>query len=751
MAPQKPRLHSKSNVRRSRPSSGDPLLERQRPRSDDHTAPVDESSSDSPRRTVVRKSHRSREMVVEEEKETEKGDGRRRDEGKRKKGRERIEGGKRDDGKRKDGKKGDGKKHRTDTHERGGIVRGKEKRYAKSRSEESTALSLGALAKLDALNEKVAFERAKREKVVEEKARKEGRARERGSVRQSKGRRVSGPTLEEGRKMEHRGGYADEEERSWSKRKKIWMIIGAVVVLLLIFVPVGVVIAGKQNGGGASSDGSTPANANLKGMSSGSIPPSAKGSILDPFTWYDTTDFNVSYTDQTIGGLPIMGLNSTWDDSTRANEFVPPLNETFKYGQMPIRGINIGGWLSIEPFITPSLFDPYDSKLNVIDEFSLCFHLGSSGAAQVLEKHYATFINRQSFADIQDAGFDHVRIPFSYWAVTTYAGDPYVPKISWRYLLRGIEYARQHGLRVNLDLHAVPGSQNGWNHSGRQGPIGWLNGTDGALNGQRSLDLHGQLSAFFAQARYRNVVGLYGLVNEPKMTRLVTDDVLAWTQKAVATVRQNGITQAIVFGDGFLGLPHWQGKLQGLDGLVLDAHQYVIFNQQQIAFSHETKLNFACSGWSGQMRLSVSTASGYVISLSTVPTVSASSASSLLLLRFWFSYLLFFWSFLCFFDSAPRLILEFTSLTSFAQLILLLALSRYFPASIPSLSILLLTAQLWSYSLWRMVSSRHRLRSKSQQLRYWLTLGRYHGPRWRFLAQHIHTLMPIKLWHLRMR
>lgn len=34
-----------------------------------------------------------------------------------------------------------------------------------------------------------------------------------------------------------------------------------------------------------------------------------------------------------------------------------------------------------------------------------------------------------------------------------------------------LEWARKYGLRVELDLHTVPGSQNGLNHSGRLGSI----------------------------------------------------------------------------------------------------------------------------------------------------------------------------------------------------------------------------------------------------------------------------------------
>ncbi|KAF1981959.1 glycoside hydrolase family 5 protein [Aulographum hederae CBS 113979] len=312
-----------------------------------------------------------------------------------------------------------------------------------------------------------------------------------------------------------------------------------------------------------------------------------------------------------VGGLSVMGLNSTWDDDVQANSNVPNLKDSFQYGKMPIRGVNIGGWLNIEPFITPSFFSHFDSRDNVIDEYTLSKRLGANKAAQTFEQHYSSFVNAQTLADIRAAGFDHVRLPFGYWAVTTYEGDPYVPKIAWRYLLRCIEWARQNGLRVNLDLHGAPGSQNGWNHSGRQGWAGWLNGTDGTLNGQRTIDIHNQLSTFFAQPRYKHLVTMYGLVNEPRMVDLDTDVVLAWSEKAISTIRGNGITAVIVFGDGFMGLDNWQGKLTGEKNLLLDVHQYVIFNTDQLKLPHADKLTFACKGWTAQMLRSQNTATGF--------------------------------------------------------------------------------------------------------------------------------------------
>lgn len=459
---------------------------------------------------------------------------------------------------------------------------------------------------------------------------KERRRQEKQHRTEQKKRRViSGPLAEEGGiedddsyqyMMEKRGGggsptvYSEEELARKKKRKRIIIIVVSILLLLAIIIPVAVTLSNKNKGVSPTSNAAAlaqPKTSNLDGKDPNSVPQADKGGIYDPWAWYDTEDFNVTYTKETVGGLPVIGLNMTWNDDVQANPNVPNLQDKFEYGKMPIRGVNVGGWLNIEPFITPSFFQNFGSKDNIVDEWTLLSKLGPTKAKDTMEKHYSAFITKSTFADIRNAGMDHVRFPFGYWMVQTYDGDPYIPQISWRYLLRGIEYCRQNGLRVNLDLHGAPGSQNGWNHSGRQGVIGWLNGTDGDLNAQRTLDIHHKLSVFFAQPRYKNLVTMYGLVNEPRNVELDTNRVVAWTEKAIKQIRADGITAVIVFGDGFMGLDNWQGKLTGIDNLLLDVHQYVIFNVDQLSLKHRDKLNFACKAWTQQSLRSMNTNTGF--------------------------------------------------------------------------------------------------------------------------------------------
>lgn len=219
--------------------------------------------------------------------------------------------------------------------------------------------------------------------------------------------------------------------------------------------------------------------------------------------------------------------------------------------------------------------------------------------------------NANHFA-LRMLGFDHVRLPFGYWAVKVYDNDPYVPMVSFRYILRSIEWARKYGLRVFLDLHAVPGSQNGWTHSGHVGSIDWLKGPNGALNGERTIEIHKQLATFFSQPRYKNIVTLYGLVNEPKMPAIGVSTVLDWYDKAIPTIQDAGYKNLIIMSEGFIPLENWAGKMQQYSPkLVLDIHQYLVYDDELLSMTHAEKVDFACTEWVNQTEVSSSTTTGF--------------------------------------------------------------------------------------------------------------------------------------------
>ncbi|CAE7183324.1 unnamed protein product [Rhizoctonia solani] len=196
--------------------------------------------------------------------------------------------------------------------------------------------------------------------------------------------------------------------------------------------------------------------------------------------------------------------------------------QSWRWGIDQVRGVGIGGWLVLEPFISPALYEPYMNDTNpAVDEWTLCESIAadpnSGGLAKVLEDHYSTFIVEEDFAQIAAAGLNWVRIAIPYWAIEVAPGEPFLEGVAWKYFLKAIEWARKYGIRINLDLHTAPGSHNGYNHSGKLGPLGWMNGTMGIANAQRTLNHIRVITQFISQPQYKDVVPVFGVINEARM------------------------------------------------------------------------------------------------------------------------------------------------------------------------------------------------------------------------------------------
>jgi glucan 1,3-beta-glucosidase len=155
----------------------------------------------------------------------------------------------------------------------------------------------------------------------------------------------------------------------------------------------------------------------------------------------------------------------------------------FNYGTDKIRGVSLGGWLLLEPFITPQIFlDTKDD--NVIDEYTYGLKYGSAGAAARLKSHwwvfpavgdkkyllkYAslrlynrdTFITETDIATIKSYGLNHVRIPIGYWSLNKLPSEPYAVG-AYPYFKKAVGWCQKYGLKVIIDLHGAPGSQNGF-------------------------------------------------------------------------------------------------------------------------------------------------------------------------------------------------------------------------------------------------------------------------------------------------
>lgn len=310
--------------------------------------------------------------------------------------------------------------------------------------------------------------------------------------------------------------------------------------------------------------------------------------------------------DNPHGGKWVWDPANPFNNEAQAQSWTPALNVNWTWGRDRIYGVNVGGWLNTEPFIVPGLYERYANGSNgqtAVDEYTLNQNMGAN-RDQIMTEHYNTFITERDFVEMVSAGINWVRVPFGHWAIETIPGEAYYERKSWEYVLLAIKWARKYGMRINLDLHTVPGSQNGWNHSGKLGGINWMNGVMGIANAQRALEYIRTVTQFIIQPEYAPVIPLWGFINEPNANAIGQQRVGTFYKRAYDEIRAiTGIGQGrgpmLSIHDGFIGIQSWYSFLPGADRLGLDQHPYLVFGDQQMG-SLDSIATLACQIWAGQ-------------------------------------------------------------------------------------------------------------------------------------------------------
>jgi glucan 1,3-beta-glucosidase len=244
-----------------------------------------------------------------------------------------------------------------------------------------------------------------------------------------------------------------------------------------------------------------------------------------------------------------------------------------------LRGVNLGGWLVLERWMVGDVYRGTEAP----DEYTLCSELGDQAKSR-LNQHRETFITAEDFRWIKKCGLNAVRLPVGYWALE--APKPYVA--SGEFIDFALEQCQKNDLKLLLDLHGAPGSQNGWDHSGRSGDINWPKDPQNIAETIRILET-------FAQ-KYGKHPALYGieLLNEPR--DVVPLEILQqFYQDAYARLRKQLDTNvAVVFHDGFRAMS-WKNFMQApaFENVVLDTHLYQCFDDKAKTRTALEQLTFA--------------------------------------------------------------------------------------------------------------------------------------------------------------
>lgn len=243
-------------------------------------------------------------------------------------------------------------------------------------------------------------------------------------------------------------------------------------------------------------------------------------------------------------------------------------------------------------WITPSLFDNLN-RGDIVDEYTLGEKLGEKAALKILKKHWDSWATWEDFKKIADSGFNLVRVPIGYWAYDTF-DSPYV-KGAAEYIDAAIDWSRSTGLKMIIDLHGAPGSQNGFDNSGQRikNPT-WQSGD----SVKQTLQVLQTMTNKYAQTKYQDVVVGIQLLNEPLIPKLNEDGVRQFYRDGFGQVRKVSDTP-VVLHDGFKPPNTWNGFLTPSDNnaqnVLLDHHEYQVFDPALVALSPDQHVEQVCS------------------------------------------------------------------------------------------------------------------------------------------------------------
>ncbi|ORX73345.1 glycoside hydrolase [Linderina pennispora] len=250
-------------------------------------------------------------------------------------------------------------------------------------------------------------------------------------------------------------------------------------------------------------------------------------------------------------------------------------------GHGAIRGVNIGGVFLIEAFIKPSLFDQFSHMSDA--EMP---ELGKEEAKRQLEEHWDTFVTRDHLEKLVEVGINWIRIPVGYWAFNLTREEPYVDG-QLPYIERMLGWSRDLGLKVQLDLHGVPGSQNGFDNSGRRGNTTWL---DQRVNIDRAMDVLTKLADM--ANKWPDVVYAIEAINEPSKYSTPLEKVRSFYEEAYTTVRNIAPDLMFMTHDTFADTYEWNVLVNTTwENHVMDSHLYQMFNEWVVTFNESTHIN----------------------------------------------------------------------------------------------------------------------------------------------------------------
>ncbi|KAE8228861.1 hypothetical protein CF326_g6187 [Tilletia indica] len=275
--------------------------------------------------------------------------------------------------------------------------------------------------------------------------------------------------------------------------------------------------------------------------------------------------------------------------SNPASSASPPDVKAINDQDNKIRGVGLGGWLVPESFITPSLFSRTNNSA-IVDEWSFWSLQPTAQATHLLQSHLDNFITERDFAAMAQLGLNHVRLPIPFYAIDVAADEPYLKLNRWELAKQAVKWAAMQRIRVIIDLHSLPGGQNGYDHSGRLGQNLWASNQ---TYFDRSLKIVETIATEFSKPEYLGAVIAIEPVNEPMTNNTRVDEYYKASHHLINTISSSTIVTLLDDG-GPQNLDSWRNRAHPRAMTAMSSHPYLMFSDEDILLNRTDKVAKIC-------------------------------------------------------------------------------------------------------------------------------------------------------------
>ena len=214
-----------------------------------------------------------------------------------------------------------------------------------------------------------------------------------------------------------------------------------------------------------------------------------------------------------------------------------------------------------------------------MDQYSFCDALGPEEGNAVLREHWDTWITEDTFKEMAAREVEIIRVPIGDWTLKAYG--PYVgctegakDKVQWL-----LDTSAKYNIKVLLDVHAVKGSQNGYDNSGLANRTEWSDENNFS---------HWEHAFGEWMGEWDNDAGKYVSINY---------DNIAWAKDTVQGLLDTWGDHEALYAIEPVNEPWWCSDLDVLKDFYRDVRTMMREQQPRLKFVFHDAFHFDANTW----------------------------------------------------------------------------------------------------------------------------------------------------------